>query len=133
MSHNTEEAEKMVEAWKKAGTQFTVGYQNRFRPEVQNLHNACANGDLGDIYYGKAHAVRRRGVPTWGVFMGATGYVANAQQSASALNGINITTNLIFGILFLCCLIPLSLYPLNEKKNDEIIESLEKKRGSAAK
>ena len=59
----------MVEAWKKAGTQFTVGYQNRFRPEVQNLHNACANGDLGDIYYGKAHAVRRRGVPTWGVFM----------------------------------------------------------------
>jgi len=67
------------------------------------------------------------------IIMGATGYVANAQQSASALNGINITTNLIFGILFLCCLIPLSLYPLNEKKNDEIIESLEKKRGSAAK
>lgn len=49
--------------------QFTVGYQNRFRQEVQNLHAACKNGDLGEIYYGKAHAVRRRGVPTWGVFM----------------------------------------------------------------
>lgn len=49
--------------------QFTVGYQNRFRPEVQNLHTACQKGDLGDIYYAKAHAVRRRGVPTWGVFM----------------------------------------------------------------
>lgn len=69
MSHSTEEAEKMVEAWKKSGMQFTVGYQNRFRPEVQNLHAACQKGDLGDIYYAKAHAVRRRGVPTWGVFM----------------------------------------------------------------
>lgn len=69
MSHSTEEALKMVEAWKKSGMQFTVGYQNRFRPEVQNLHTACISGDLGDIYYGKAHAVRRRGVPTWGVFM----------------------------------------------------------------
>lgn len=69
MSHSTVEAEKMVAAWKESGMQFTVGYQNRFRPEVQNLHAACEAGDLGDIYYGKAHAVRRRGVPTWGVFM----------------------------------------------------------------
>lgn len=69
MSHNTEEAEKMVAAWKASGMQFTIGYQNRFRPEVQNLHAACEKGELGDIYYGKAHAVRRRAVPTWGVFM----------------------------------------------------------------
>lgn len=69
MSHSTEEAEKMVAAWKESGMQFTVGYQNRFRPEVQNLHTACEQGELGEIYYGKAHAVRRRGVPTWGVFM----------------------------------------------------------------
>lgn len=68
MSHSTEEAEKMVAAWKKAGTKFTVGYQNRFRAEVQNLHAACEAGDLGEIYYAKAHAVRRRAVPTWGVF-----------------------------------------------------------------
>lgn len=69
MSHSPAEAEKMVEAWKQSGKKFTVGYQNRFRPEVQNLHAACEKGDLGEIYYGKAHAVRRRGVPTWGVFM----------------------------------------------------------------
>ncbi len=68
MSHSAEEAEKMVAAWKKSGKQFTIGYQNRFRPEVQNLHTACEKGELGDIYYAKAHAVRRRGVPTWGVF-----------------------------------------------------------------
>ena len=68
MSHSTAEAEKMVAAWKKSGMQFTVGYQNRFRQEVMNLHAACEAGDLGDIYYAKAHAVRRKAVPTWGVF-----------------------------------------------------------------
>ena len=25
-------------------------------------------GDLGEIYFAKAHAIRRRAVPTWGVF-----------------------------------------------------------------
>lgn len=69
MSHSTQEAEKMVAAWKESGVKFTVGYQNRFRSDVQNLHEACEAGDLGEIYYGKAHAIRRRGVPTWGVFM----------------------------------------------------------------
>jgi predicted dehydrogenase len=68
MAHNTSDAEKMIAAWKKSGKKFTIGYQNRFRPEVQNLKKACDLGDLGDIYYGKAHAVRRRAVPTWGVF-----------------------------------------------------------------
>lgn len=69
MSHSSEEAQKMVDAWKKSGMQFTVGYQNRFRKDVWNLHKSCEKGDLGEIYYGKAHAVRRRAVPTWGVFM----------------------------------------------------------------
>jgi len=68
MSHSTEEAAKMVEAWKKSGKKFTIGYQNRFRPEVQNLYKACRKGELGEIYYAKAFALRRRGVPTWGVF-----------------------------------------------------------------
>ena len=68
MSHNPEEAQKMVDAWKESGMKFTIGYQNRFRPEVQNLHASCEKGELGEIYYGKAHAVRRRAVPTWGVF-----------------------------------------------------------------
>jgi len=68
MAHNTADAKAMIDAWKKSGKHFTIGYQNRFRSEVQNLKKACEAGDLGDIYYGKAHAVRRRAVPTWGVF-----------------------------------------------------------------
>ena len=68
MAHNTEAAQQMMDAWKKSGKKFTVGYQNRFRPEVQTLHAACEAGELGEIYMGKAHALRRRAVPTWGVF-----------------------------------------------------------------
>lgn len=68
MAHNTEAAQKMMDAWKKSGKKFTIGYQNRFRQDVLTLHKACEQGDLGDIYFAKAHAVRRRAVPTWGVF-----------------------------------------------------------------
>jgi predicted dehydrogenase len=68
MAATTEDAEKMLAAWKKSGGQFTIGYQNRFRNDVQSLKKSCEKGELGDIYFGKAHAVRRRAVPTWGVF-----------------------------------------------------------------
>ncbi|MDR3249356.1 MAG: Gfo/Idh/MocA family oxidoreductase [Treponema sp.] len=68
MASTTEDAQKMIDAWKKSGKQFTIGYQNRFRPEVQALYKSCAAGELGEIYYAKASAVRRRAVPTWGVF-----------------------------------------------------------------
>jgi predicted dehydrogenase len=68
MAHNTEAAQKMMDAWKKSGKKFTIGYQNRFRPEVQSLYKACEKDELGDVYFAKAHALRRRAVPTWGVF-----------------------------------------------------------------
>ena len=68
MAHCTADAQKMIDAWKKSGKKFTIGYQNRFRHEVQMLKKSCEAGELGEIYYGKAHAVRRRAVPTWGVF-----------------------------------------------------------------
>lgn len=68
MAATTEDARKMMEAWKKSDKKFTVGYQNRFRHDVQVLKKACQAGDLGDIYYGEANAIRRKAVPTWGVF-----------------------------------------------------------------
>ncbi len=68
MAATSQDAQTMLDAWKKSGKQFTIGYQNRFRPEVQMLHKMCERGEMGDVYYAKAHAVRRRGVPTWGVF-----------------------------------------------------------------
>ena len=35
------------------------------------LKKVCEAGDLGEIYYARAQAVRRRAVPTWGVFLDA--------------------------------------------------------------
>src|SRR5690606_36865714 len=46
-----------------------IGYNNRFRPDSLHLHNLCERGDLGEVYFAKAHAIRRRAVPTWGVFL----------------------------------------------------------------
>jgi len=68
MAATTADARKMLEAAKKSGKKLTIGYQNRFRHDTQVLLKACRAGDLGDIYFAKAHAVRRKAVPTWGVF-----------------------------------------------------------------
>ena len=69
MAKTAADARRMVEAAKRTGKKLTIGYQNRFRPDAQYLYQACRRGDLGEIYFAKAHAVRRRAVPTWGVFL----------------------------------------------------------------
>jgi predicted dehydrogenase len=65
------DARAMVEASKRTGKKLTVGYQSRYREDSQALKQLIDQGDLGDIYFAKAHAVRRRAVPTWGVFLDA--------------------------------------------------------------
>ncbi|MBJ9990918.1 Gfo/Idh/MocA family protein [Paenibacillus sp. S28] len=69
MAMNTAEAQQMLDAAKRTGKKLTIGYQNRFRSDSRALYTACEQGDLGEVYFAKAHAIRRRGVPTWGVFM----------------------------------------------------------------
>ncbi|CAG7650684.1 Inositol 2-dehydrogenase/D-chiro-inositol 3-dehydrogenase [Paenibacillus solanacearum] len=69
MAKTAADARRMVEAARASGKKLTIGYQNRFRSDSQYLKRVCADGDLGDIYYAKAHAIRRRAVPTWGVFL----------------------------------------------------------------
>jgi predicted dehydrogenase len=68
MAINYGEGKKMVEAAKKTGKKLTIGYQNRFRRDSRTLFAQARGGELGELYFAKAHAVRRRGVPTWGVF-----------------------------------------------------------------
>jgi predicted dehydrogenase len=69
MAKSSEEAKLMVETAERTGKKLTIGYNNRFRPDSQYLHNVCKQGDLGEVYYARAHAIRRRAVPTWGVFL----------------------------------------------------------------
>jgi len=73
MAKSYAEAQKMLKAYqeahKRSGKLLTIGYQSRHMVQSQTLKAICERGDLGEIYYAKALALRRRGVPTWGVFM----------------------------------------------------------------
>lgn len=69
MAKTTEQARLMLEAAKRTGKKLSIAYQNRFRSDSMYLKEVCQNGELGDIYLGKALATRRRAVPTWGVFL----------------------------------------------------------------
>ncbi|MDR2096589.1 MAG: Gfo/Idh/MocA family oxidoreductase [Treponema sp.] len=69
MAKSAADARRMVEAAKAAGKKLTVGYQHRHKPEASYLKALIERGDLGEIYYAKAFAVRRRGTPNWGVFL----------------------------------------------------------------
>ncbi len=69
MAINSEEAQKMLDAAKRTGKKLTVGYQSRFRDDSQFMKKEAEDGTFGEIYYAKATALRRRAVPTWGVFL----------------------------------------------------------------
>lgn len=68
MASKAVDARKMVEAAERNGKRLSVGYQSRSTLEAQYLKQMITDGELGDIYFARAIACRRRGVPTWGVF-----------------------------------------------------------------
>lgn len=68
MAATPADAKKMLEARDRSGKILTIGYQNRYRQDSLTLKRICENKELGEIYYARAHAIRRRAVPTWGVF-----------------------------------------------------------------
>jgi predicted dehydrogenase len=71
MAINTAEAKAMIAARDSSKKLLTIGYQNRFRPDSLFLKVECEKGTLGEIYFARATALRRRAVPTWGVFLDA--------------------------------------------------------------
>ena len=68
MAMNPAECEKMIDAAKTAKRLLAVGFQIRYTPAVQMCARAQKQGLLGDILFAKVHALRRRGIPNWGVF-----------------------------------------------------------------
>ena len=69
MAINSEEAKKMLDAYKRSGKKLSIGYQGRFRDDSLYMKKEADDGTFGEIYYAKATAIRRRAVPTWGVFL----------------------------------------------------------------
>lgn len=69
MSIRSSDAKLMIESAKRNKKKLTIGYNNRFRQDSMHLKKVCENNELGEIYFAKAHALRRLGVPTRGDFL----------------------------------------------------------------
>jgi predicted dehydrogenase len=68
IARNSEEGAAMVAAAQKSGKKLMVAYCWRWNPGVKALKRFIDAGDMGEIYYARVHALRRRGIPGWGVF-----------------------------------------------------------------
>ena len=69
MALNTEQAQAMLDASRRTGRRLYIGYQYRYQNDSLYMRELARSGDLGEIYMAQANAVRRRGVPNWGVFL----------------------------------------------------------------
>lgn len=68
IARNAGEGRQMVAAAKAARRKLMVDFNNRYSSGAQALKRLADAGAFGHIYYARAQAIRRRGVPTWGVF-----------------------------------------------------------------
>ena len=66
---NAAECRKMCAAARDSGKILQVGLQSRFNGPPRWLKAYIDDGQMGDIYFSRAWALRRRGVPAWGVFI----------------------------------------------------------------
>ena len=79
--------------YKETGKLLTIGYQHKFDPDVMYAEAEAKKGTFGDMYFAKANVVRRRGVPTWGVF------TQKSEQGGGTL--IDIGTHALDDVLYI--------------------------------
>lgn len=68
MAMNAKECQTMITAAQKAKRELVCGFQWRFDARSQVIRKQIAEGDFGKILYVRVEAMRRRGIPSWGVF-----------------------------------------------------------------
>ncbi len=68
MAMNPGECRKMIDAASKNGRKLAVGFQYRYHPNTDFITRARDDGALGNVMFVKCQALRRRGIPNWGVF-----------------------------------------------------------------
>lgn len=66
---NPQEVEEMISASKKAGKKLMAAQNHRFCPECQIIKKMIMDGELGEIYYARAQALRRRLLPVSETFI----------------------------------------------------------------
>lgn len=69
LAMNGDEAREMCALAREAGKVLQVGLQLRQNAPAQFLRRFVENGHMGEVQYARAQAIRRRGVPGWGVFI----------------------------------------------------------------
>lgn len=58
----------MAEVAEKTGKILTYGFHYRYQTDVEIAKSFIKAGEMGDIYSARVQAIRRRGIPGWGVF-----------------------------------------------------------------
>ena len=69
LAMNATEGQAMVDAARRTGNKLMCGFHFRFTPEIQTLKRFASSGAFGDMYYARTQALRRRGIPGWGMFI----------------------------------------------------------------
>ena len=68
MAMSAAEARRMITAAKKKRRKLVIGFQHRFDARTTFIKDAVDSGHMGGVVYGRVQALRRRGIPNWGVF-----------------------------------------------------------------
>ena len=58
-------ARTLVEAAEASGLVNMMSLSTRFSEDVQHLGALAGRGEFGELYYGRAQSIRRRGIPAW--------------------------------------------------------------------
>ncbi len=69
LAMNAAEAKEMCAAARESGKILQVALQSRFSGPGRFMKEYIDAGNMGNIYFARAQALRRRGVPGWGVFI----------------------------------------------------------------
>ncbi len=68
MAMNATEAKKMISVATKKRRKLVIGFQYRYDPKTTFIKEAVDSGRMGKVVYARIQALRRRGIPNWGVF-----------------------------------------------------------------
>ena len=68
MALNGPESREMARVAKETGKLLAIAFRYRFQPQARAARQVIDAGELGEIYMIRVSALRRRAIPSWGVF-----------------------------------------------------------------
>ncbi|MEM2921737.1 MAG: Gfo/Idh/MocA family oxidoreductase, partial [Candidatus Bathyarchaeia archaeon] len=69
MAGSLKDAKEMYDVSRRTGKILIVGFQTRFRPDINALRDLVSSGELGEVYYSRALMLRRWGIPPLRTFI----------------------------------------------------------------